>query len=77
MAYVGVKRLRSGNGEKHRSQDDEAEKSVTEQELHTVNRIESIEDARRIWNVDRPEEPDDGEENRHDRPEEARHKGST
>ena len=72
MAHIGIERLGAGHRQKDRAEDEKADKPVIDEKGDTGQRIERAQNARRVGDVDRPEQSDDDEKDRHERAEEGR-----
>ena len=72
MAHVGVERLRAGDRQEDEAEGDEAGRAIAEQEDQPGERVEGVEDARRVGDVDDAERADQAEEHHHDRAEKGR-----
>ena len=73
MAHVCVKRLRPCHRKENGAQHDEADDAVREQEGQRVVRVERIQDAHLVADVQKPEDGEHKEPYEHDRPEPSGH----
>ncbi len=75
MAHIGIERLGAGHRQEDRTEDNEADKAVGEQELDAVLRHERHQNARLVEDMIKAKPAQDEEPQYHDRAEETGHLG--
>ena len=73
MAHIGIKRFRTRHRQHHRTQRQEGEDLVRDEELDGVPRVERAQDFGRLDDLDRAQHCDDGEIDDHHRREQRAH----
>ena len=68
MAHIGIKRLRTGNGQEHRPKNNRADNAMIEQEIQRVDGVEGVENLRVIGDMIKAERCERQKPDHHDRP---------